>query len=99
MTWPASCLGPWNPPTSRCGSANATEAGSRRRRPCPVGAASPTQALQDQRQPKPPSPTSNKVRLYYPVNGHLPDLLLRELNTHPEALWILQQVYFAESFS
>src|SRR5580704_14339830 len=34
MTWPVSCTGPWNPPTSRSGSAHPTEAGSRHfRRP------------------------------------------------------------------
>ena len=27
MTWPVSCTRPWNPPTYRCGSANATEYG------------------------------------------------------------------------
>ena len=27
MTWPRSCNRPWNPPTCRCGSANATQAG------------------------------------------------------------------------
>ena len=27
MTWPVSCTRPWHPPTSRCGSATATEAG------------------------------------------------------------------------
>jgi hypothetical protein len=32
MTWPVSCTRPWNPPTYRCGSANATEAGFHRRR-------------------------------------------------------------------
>ena len=26
MTWPASCTRPWNPPTYRCGPANATDA-------------------------------------------------------------------------
>ncbi len=30
MTWPVSCTRPWNPPTYRCGSANATESGFRR---------------------------------------------------------------------
>jgi hypothetical protein len=34
ITWLVSCTRPWNPPTSRCGSANATEASFRRfRRP------------------------------------------------------------------
>ena len=34
ITWPVSCTRPWSPPTSRCGSANATEASFRRfRRP------------------------------------------------------------------
>ena len=30
MTWPVSCTRPWNPPTYRCGPANATEPGFRR---------------------------------------------------------------------
>src|ERR1700689_227160 len=30
LTWPVSYTRPWNPRTSRCGSANATEAGFRR---------------------------------------------------------------------
>src|SRR5580658_4844683 len=33
MTWPVSCSKPWNPPTSRCGSADAAEAGRWR---CPL---------------------------------------------------------------
>jgi hypothetical protein len=30
MAWPVSCTRPWNPPTCRCGSANATQSGFRR---------------------------------------------------------------------
>jgi hypothetical protein len=33
MTWLVSCTRPWNPPTYRCGAANATESGFRRLRP------------------------------------------------------------------
>ena len=50
MTWPVSCTRPWSQPTSRCGSATATEAGCRRlcrHRLAQSGAASPTQPLPD----------------------------------------------------
>src|SRR5271169_5626735 len=48
MTWPVSCTRPWNPPTYRCGSANATETGSRQ--------------LPDQHHAMPPSQPGHDAR-------------------------------------
>jgi hypothetical protein len=51
MTWPVSCTRPWNPPTYRCGSVTAAEAGYRklhRHRQARPDAASPIQLFPDQ---------------------------------------------------